>query len=99
MAVIAPATFAQSEVYGTESGKRTSAYPVASARPHMLGIRNEPSPTGAGLLKQPDKQERTRKGTGKNLTCKGRVTGRMARLEMGHPGKKMFFIFLHAARQ
>ena len=23
----------------------------------MLGIRNEPSPTGAGLLKQPDKQE------------------------------------------
>jgi hypothetical protein len=41
------------------SGKTTSAYPVGSAKPDILGVVEASTTTAGGDLKQPDKQETT----------------------------------------
>jgi hypothetical protein len=41
------------------SGKPTSAYPVGSAKPDILGVVEASTTTAGGDLKQPDKQEPT----------------------------------------
>ncbi len=65
------------------SGKATSAYPVVSAKPDILGVVEPSTTTAGGDLKQPDKQEATNQDLlQRSLIWRAEVSPRLAMVHL-----------------